>query len=320
MKLEDIYAPIREDLTEVERNLLAIAKVDIPFLAQLLEHILRKGGKRIRPALTLLAGKFYDYETRLLIPMATGIELLHTATLVHDDTVDSSVLRRGRPTINFLWGGARAVLIGDYLFAKASTFVANTENIRVMKLFAQVLAIISSGELQQSAADFNLRRRREHYYQWIGAKTACLFSAAAESGAILSRAPEEAISALRDYGYNVGIAFQLGDDILDFVGEETEMGKAVGADLSQGTLTLPTILFLEHYPQDRMVREILEKRNGEELKQVLERIRQPFIINECFSIASSFCSKAVKALEILPDNNIRQALSNLAEYCLRRQK
>ncbi len=320
MRLEDIYAPVKEDLAEVERNLIDTAGVDTPFLAQLLKHILGNEGKRIRPALTLLAGKFYDYEPRLLIPVATGMELLHTATLVHDDTLDNSVSRRGRPTISSLWGGKRAILVGDYLFAKAAAFVANAENMRVIKLFAQALVTISDGELQHSAADFNLRQRREHYYHWIGAKTACLFSAAAEAGAILSRAPEASISALRNYGYNLGMVFQLVDDILDFTGEEAEIGKPVGADLSQGILTLPAILFLERYPYMRIVVGILGKKAAEGLKQVIERIRQPAIIDECFDIASSFCTKAVAALEILPNNNIRQALSNLVDYCLRRQK
>ena len=320
MKLEDIYAPVKEDLTKVEHNLIITAEVDIPFLAQLLRHVLRNGGKRIRPALTLLAGKFYHYEPSLLIPAATGMELLHTATLVHDDIIDSSEVRRGRPTINFLWGGARAILVGDYLFAKAATLMTETENVRVIKLFAQTLATISGGELQHSAANFNLGKSLKYYYQWIEAKTACLFSATAEAGAILSQAPEAVVSALKDYGYNLGIAFQLIDDILDFTGKEAEMGKPVGADLSQGTLTLPTILFLKRYPQDQGVKEIIEKRDAKGLKQVIERIRQPAIINECFDIASSFCSKAVAALEILPSNEIRQALFNLVEYCLQRQK
>ncbi len=320
MKLENIYAPVRQELEEVERNLIAATEVDPPFLAQLLKHILINGGKRIRPALTLLCGKFYHYETSLLVPAATGIELLHTATLVHDDIVDNSEVRRGKPTINSLWGDATAILLGDYLFAQAATFVATTGNTRVIKLFSQTLAIITSGELEQGAADFNLRQKRQHYYRWISAKTACLFSAAAESGAILSQAPEGVILTLKEYGYNLGMAFQVVDDILDFIGDEREMGKPVAADLSQGVLTLPVILLLESYPKHKEIREVLEKKDTEVLKQVIEQIRQPSIINQCFNIASDFGSKAVSALQTLPDNNIREALFNLVEYCLQRKK
>lgn len=320
MELSSIYKPIREDLAKVEQNLAATANVHNPFLAQLLQYTLKNGGKRIRPALTLLAGKFYEFDARLLVPMATGVELLHTATLVHDDTVDESVTRRGRPTVHSLWGGTKAILLGDYLFAKAATFVATTENIRVIKLFAQTLAIISSGELQEAMATFDLKQVRKHYYQWIGAKTACLFATAAESGAIISQAPEEGISALRDYGYNLGMAFQLVDDILDFTGEEVEMGKPVGADLSQGTLTLPTIVFLECYPDDPLVRDILGKKDVKNLKLAIDRIRQPCIVKECFDIASDFRNRAIKSLERLPDNDHRQSLIGLVDYSLQRKR
>lgn len=319
MELSSIYEPIREDLAKVEQNLATTAGVDSPFLAKLLHHVLMNG-KRIRPALTLLAGKFYEFDARLLVPMATGVELLHTATLVHDDTVDKSLTRRGKPTIHSLWGKATAVLLGDYLFAKAATFVSATENMRAIKLFAQTLATISSGELREAIATFDLRQMREHYYQWIGAKTACLFSAAAESGAIVSRAPEAVISNLRDYGYNLGMAFQLVDDVLDFVGEEAELGKPVEADLSQGIITLPTVIFLERYPDDPLVRNILSRKDAESLRLAIDQIRQPSIIKECFDIASDFCHRALNALEGLPDNVLRQALIDLVDYGLHRKK
>lgn len=319
MELSSIYEPIREGLAEVEENLAATAKVDSPFLARLLKHVLQNGGKRIRPALTLLAGKFYKFDLKLLVSMATAVELLHTATLVHDDTVDKSLTRRGKPTVNSLWGGAKAVLLGDYLFAKAASFAASTENIRAIKVFAQTLTTISSGELRETVATFNVKQMREHYYQWIGAKTACLFAAAAESGAIVSQSPEEAISALRDYGYNLGMAFQLIDDILDFTGKEAEMGKPVGADLSQGTLTLPAILFLERYPGDSLVKDAVNKKDAKSLKLVIERIREPSILKECFDIASDFRNRAVKSLERLPGSGPHKALIALVDYSLQRK-
>lgn len=320
MQLVTIYEPIQKDLEGVEQTLRAIANVDNSFLGQLLNYILENGGKRIRPALTLLAGKFYDYDHSLLVPMAAAVELLHTATLVHDDTIDDSMMRRGKLTVNRLWGEARAVLFGDYLFAKAADLVASTGNMRAIKLFASTLMIISNGELRQTAATFDLRQTRGHYYQWIGAKTASLFSAAAESGATLSRSPEEAIGALRDYGYNLGMAFQIVDDILDFIGEEVEMGKPVGCDLNQGALTLPVICFLERYPDDDLVKRVFENEDAKSLKQVVERIRGSSLVEECFNVASDFCVKARQALTKFPDNPTRQSLLSLADYALQRKK
>jgi len=320
MELSSIYEHIREDLAKVEENLAATASVDNSFLARLLKHVLQDGGKRIRPALTLLAGKFSESYTEALVSMATGVELLHTATLVHDDIVDDSLTRRGKPTVHSYWGKSEAILLGDYLFAKAATFVASTENIRAIQLFAQTLATISGGELQHIVDTFDIKQIREHYFRWIGAKTACLFSTATESGAVVTHSSEKVISALKDYGYNVGIAFQLVDDVLDFTGEEAEMGKPVGADLSQGTLTLPTILFLERNPDDPLVKEAISERDVKRLRSAIDRIRHPSVLNECFDIASEFCAKALRALEVLPDNTSRQSLVELVEYGLRRRK
>ncbi len=320
MELSSIYEPIQEGLAEVEKNLVTTTDAGTPLLTQLLKHVLLNGGKRIRPALTLLAGKFHRSDIKALVSMATGVELLHTATLVHDDAVDDSLTRRGKATVHTLWGRNGAILLGDYLFAKAATFVASTENIRAIQLFAQTLATISSGELRQIMIAFDIKQMREHYYQWIGAKTACLFATATESGAIVSHSPEEVISALKDYGHNVGMAFQLVDDILDFTGEETEMGKPVGADLSQGVVTLPTILYLERHPDDSLVRDIIGTKDMKNLKLAIDRIRHPSILKECFDTTSEFCDKALKAIEILPDSISRKALTKLVDYGLRRKK
>ena len=195
MQLSQVYAPVQPDLIKVERQLKSISQVDFPRLAELLSYTL-SGGKGIRPALTLLSGKLYHYDLERLLPMATAVELMHTATLVHDDAIDNSSVRRGRPTINRLWGEDRAVLLGDYLFAKAGEFAAITSNLRVIRLFAQTLQIISSGELAQTIDAFKLEQTRDHYLERISGKTASLFSLATESGAILSHAPEESIEIL----------------------------------------------------------------------------------------------------------------------------
>ena len=325
MQLTEIYAPVQEDLARVDSQIKCVTEVKSLRLAELLRHILT-GGKGIRPALTLLSGKLYHYNLDLLLPMATAVELMHTATLVHDDAIDNSSVRRGRPTINRTWGEDKAVLLGDYLFAKAGEFAATTGNLRVITLFAQTLQIISSGELEQTFDAFNLEQTRDHYLDRISGKTASLFSLATQSGAILSQAPEESIQILKKYGHNLGIAFQVVDDMLDFTGTEAEMGKPIGSDLAQGTLTLPAMLLLELYPDDNPVKELFNNRNMPErdkqkrIKQALELVRNSSIAKQCYEVAADYCVKACQRLGWLPDNSSRQALNDLADLVISRRK
>ena len=321
MLLNTIYKSIQEDLVKVEDGLKSVSKVDFSWLAKLLGHSLEGSGKRIRPALTLLSAKFYDYNLDYLLPMAIAIELFHTATLVHDDAIDRSLVRRGRATINRLWGEDKAVLLGDYLFAKAGEFAANTQNLRVIKRLAQTIMTISSGELNQSFSAFNLEQTRQHYFQRISSKTASLFSLATESGAVLSQAPEKSVKALKGYGYNFGIAFQIVDDILDFIGTEEEMGKPIGSDLAQGTLTLPAMLLMERHPEDNPVTRLFQSGDKQEnIKLAIELVHNSSIIQECYSVASDYCSRACQSIELLPDNATRQALVALADYVVSRKR
>ena len=320
MKLSDIYKPVQDDILKVEQSLGDVMKVDNPILAQMLEYVLKGSGKRIRIALTLLSGKSYDYNLDLLIPMASAAELLHNATLVHDDIVDNSLIRHGKPTVCHAWDKTRALLLGDYLFAKAGRLVASTGNLRAIKLFAQTLMTISGGELRQTAYTFDLKYAREYYYSWIEAKTACLFVMATESGAVLSQSPVDVIEAMIDYGHNFGIAFQIVDDVLDFIGEESVMGKPVGSDLSEGTVTLPAILFAEANPDSDLLNSVISHKHTDDVALLLERIRNSSIIDECLAIAMDYCSKACQALEVLPDNSARQSLSDLANFVVQRRK
>ena len=321
MPLSTIYQPVEEDLAKVDDWLRSVTEVDFPWLGELLDYSLKGGGKRIRPALTLLSGKFYDYNLSSLLPMASAVELMHTATLVHDDAIDKSLVRRGRPTVNQVWGEDKAVLLGDYLFAKAGEFAADTQNLRVIKLFAQTLEIISAGEMNQAFNAFNLEQTHQQYLQRISSKTASLFSLATESGAILSQAPEKSVKVLEEYGYNLGIAFQIVDDILDYISTEEEMGKPIGSDLAQGTLTLPAMLILERYPEDNPVKRFFQNRDTREnIKLALESVRNSSIVQECYQIASDYCSKACRNLNLLPDNASRRALIELADYVVGRKR
>ena len=320
MELSQIYESIQEDLAKVKDELRSISKVDFPWLSDQLRYVVKGGGKGIRPALTLLAGKFYNYNLTYLLPMAAAIELMHTSTLVHDDAIDKSSIRRGKPTINKLWGDDPAVLLGDYLFAKAGVCVSDTQSLRVIKLFSQTLMTISSGELNQYFAAFNLEQSREQYFQRIARKTASLFALATESGAILSEAPEESVEVLKEYGYNLGIAFQIVDDVLDFVSTKEVLGKPAGSDLAQGTLTLPAMLLLERYPEDNPVKRLFENKDKGNIELAIELVRNSSIIPECYKIASDYCSRACQNLNLLPENTSRQTLTELADYIINRKE
>ncbi len=322
LKLSDIYGPVQEDLARVEDKLRSLSRVDPPELAMLLDYSLPSSGKRLRPILTLLSGQFYDYNLGLLLPMAAAVELLHTATLIHDDAIDNSVTRRGRPTVFKVWGAEKAVLLGDYLFAEAGALTAITNNLRVIKLFAQTLKTISTGELNQAFNSFNLSQGREEYFLRVARKTASLFAMSTESGSALSGAPEKSVQILIDYGYNLGVAFQVVDDILDFVSTEEEMGKPVGSDLGQGTLTLPAMLLLERYPENNPVRVIFEKRVADRasIEKAIQMVRDSTIIDDCYKVASEYIARARRDLHLLPDRPARQSFLNIAEYVLSRKK
>ena len=321
MELSKICEPVQEELDEVEVRLRLISNVDFGHLSELLDYSLKGTGKRIRPVLTLLSGKFYDYNLDYLLPMATAVEVMHNATLVHDDAIDNSSVRRGRPTINTLWGVEKAVLLGDYLFAEAGALTATTENNRVIKRFADTLRTISSGEINQAYNAFNLNQSRQEYIERIAKKTASLFTMSTESGAVLSQAPEESVQILMAYAYNLGIAFQIVDDILDFTGTEEELGKPMGSDLAQGTLTLPAMLLLKHYPENNPVQRLFESRvEDDNISKAIEMVRNSSIIQECYQVASDYCTKACHDLEQLPDNDSRKSLLDLADFITSRNK
>lgn len=311
-----MYHLIQPQMVQVEETLNQVARNAPADMGEPLSYVLKTGGKRVRPALTLLAGKFHNYNVEALVYAAAAMELLHTATLVHDDTLDGSNLRRGKASVNHLWGSSQAVLLGDYLFATSARMTSETENVRVMKLFAQTLMNICGGELQESLNPFN--QSRERYLQAIGNKTASLLSAAAETGAVLSDAPEVVVQSLKDYGYNLGVAFQIVDDILDFTGDKETLGKPVGIDLSRGVYTLPVILTLEGSEGDS-VREVLSKDRQMGAELLMEMVRNSSVIDDCYRVVQSFCDQACSALKQVPRNSVCDCLTDLAGYVAQRK-
>ncbi|MBI2952863.1 MAG: polyprenyl synthetase family protein [Chloroflexi bacterium] len=323
MPVASIFSTVQEDLEKVEAKLQSIADVEYPVLSALLRHILNTGGKRLRPALALLSAKFHCYDLETLIPLASALELLHTATLVHDDIIDNATTRRGASTLNTIVDGRSTILIGDYLFARSAAFAAESDNLRVMKIFARTLTKICDGELRNMLGSDDLDHTRREYYRKIESKTAALFVAAVESGSVLSNAPENEIQALVSYGHSVGTAFQIVDDILDFVGDERKMGKPVGSDLRQGTVTLPAIYLLESRPNDVELRRLMRHHGDfpdreEGIKRLIETIANSSAIASARNEALDFVQQAKKALFVLPDNKYRRALADLADYVIER--
>jgi geranylgeranyl pyrophosphate synthase len=319
VKVGLLYGPVQEDLALVEATFESLKQVDYAPLTEMLELVLGGGGKLLRPALTLLAGRFGVYDLGLLVPLAASVELLHTASLVHDDVIDNANTRRGRPTVNSVFANATTVMLGDYMFAHAADQVACTGNIRVIRLFSKTLMMMTKGEIGQDLTAYDSRQTVRDYLQRIGGKTASLFATACENGAIVAQESEEWVEALRTYGYNFGMAFQIVDDILDFTGDEAEMGKPVGSDLMQGTLTLPSLLLMERYPRGNPVQKFFARPRKELLTQAVEMVRESDIPQESYEMARSFCARAHEALSVLPDGPARQALYNLTDYVLERR-
>ena len=316
-----IYAPIEAELALVDDKLRSLAPAEVGHLRPLLEYVAETGGKRVRPAITLLAGHFYPHEPDKLVLMAGAVELLHLATLIHDDTVDDSSTRRGRATIGSVWGHHVAVLFGDYVFATSATFVCDTDNIRIMRRFSETIMDLASGELIEYFGSFDATQARDLYNDRIYRKTASLFCTAGESGALLASGPESEVQAMRRYGYNIGMAYQVGDDLLDFEGDETDLGKPVGSDLLHGVLTLPTIMLEERYPQDSPVAELFRDRdNPAKLQRVIDMIHNSNIIRDCEGVVQDYCNRACEELNVMPEGEARRSLQELAEYVYHRRR
>ena len=313
------HVPIQEDLAQVEENLRSLSGADFVPLGSLLGHVFEASGKHMRPGVTILASRIHPGPREAPILMATAVELLHIATLIHDDTVDNASVRRGRATVSTVWGPQIAVLVGDYVFATSATFVCDTKNIRVIRRFSETIMELATGELMERFAAFDANQTRQQYEERIYNKTACLFATAAESGAVLSSAQEVTVQAMKRYGKNLGMAFQVVDDILDFEATADEMGKPVGNDLAQGTLTLPAILLLERYPKDNPVVALFQGKDPEEnRRKALEMVHNSSIIADSYAVAADFCHEALDALAPLPDSTCKQALHEVADYVLER--
>jgi geranylgeranyl pyrophosphate synthase len=313
---------VHDDLLRVEDKMRVMGAGAYGPLAEAFLRLLGSGGKRLRPALALAAYRFFaPAVSEGSVALAAAVETLHNATLVHDDLIDGALLRRGNVTLNATWGKGATVLAGDYLFARAAGFAAETGNVRVVQLFAETLRIICEGELRQLFSSGQWQQPKDTYYQRIFAKTASLFASATRSGAILAAASSDEEQTLYDYGYHLGMAFQIVDDILDYTGDEATLGKPVGGDLRQGIVTLPFFYFLAAHPTPDTVLARLAGRtpqNGEGINEVISEVRDSPAVAQAAHEARDFAAQAQADLQGLPSGIFRDALHDLADFVVAR--
>ena len=320
MSAVTFFSPVTQEVKLVEDRMRAQADNSHPDLHAALEHLLAAGGKRIRPTLGLLVGNMLGAPLDKIVTLGAAVELLHTATLVHDDLIDGAMLRRGLPTLNTRWAPPATVLTGDFLFARAAKLAAETDHLPLMKLFSETLAIIVNGELTQMFTSRGLINR-ENYENRIYAKTASLFEMTARASAMVCTDEENVIEAMRDFGYQVGMAFQIVDDILDFTGNQSAVGKPLGSDLLNGLVTLPAIYYAEANPNDP---DVLSVPNGgwsntENMTRLVNNIRASDAPRKAMSDAEQHVDRAIARLEDFEPCEERDALENLARYIVDRK-
>jgi geranylgeranyl pyrophosphate synthase len=312
--------PVQQQIKLVEERMRAQAAESRPDTRAALEHLLASGGKRVRPTVVLLVGNMLGAPEDKLVTLGASVEMLHTATLVHDDLIDGSLLRRGMPTLNARWSPAATVLTGDYLFARAAKLAAETDHLALMKLFAETLATIVNGELTQMFTSRGLINR-DNYFQRIYAKTASLLEMATCSAAMISPVDNNVIETMRVFGYEIGMAFQIVDDILDFTGNQIAVGKPLGSDLLQGLVTLPAIHYAEKYPDDPDVILLTEGGwgNQDRMERLVNAIRSSDAIQKSMREAEDFIQRALEKLSSFHPGTERSALENLAKYIIDRK-
>jgi geranylgeranyl pyrophosphate synthase len=310
---------VRPSLDEVEERMRARIGEHHAALDSAIDHLLSSGGKRVRPTVVLLTAALFGGDRSRAVTLAAAIEMLHTATLVHDDLIDGALLRRGTPTLNAQWTPGATVLTGDYIFARAAHLAAQTGSLVVMEMFAETLMTIVGGEINQLFHSRSGDLRRD-YFDRIYAKTASLFEVSTEAAAVLSGAPAPQVALAKTVGYNLGIGFQIVDDVLDFVGNQEEVGKPVASDLRQGLLTLPALLAVDsRHVDDDFIDAILQRRlDPTALEDLIWQVRTSDAIARSLDEARAYVRRAQDALASLPACRERDALSELAAYIVQR--
>jgi octaprenyl-diphosphate synthase len=320
--LKPILHLVAEDMAAVNRIILDKAISDVELIPKLAHHLIDSGGKRLRPMLTIAAAKLVGCQGQAHVAMAAAVEFMHTATLLHDDVVDESDVRRGKKSARILWGNQASVLVGDFLLGQAFRMMVEVGSLAGLRILSHAAAVIAEGEVMQLAASKNMATTEDEYLAIINSKTAALFSAAAEVGPALAERPAEEQAALRSYGRNLGIAFQLVDDALDYAGESERLGKSVGDDFREGKITLPVILaFRRGSEAEREFwrRTLVEGQTDEaSLGEAIQLVKRHRTIEATFERARTYGAMAKDALAIFPESVPRRALLDVVSFCVSR--
>jgi octaprenyl-diphosphate synthase len=322
--MTDFMKLVEKDLNKLEFSIDKLISTKIGFIKEIVNYIIKSGGKRVRPILVILSAKLCGYRGEKYIPFAAIIEFIHTATLLHDDVVDNARTRRGASTVNTVWGNEPSVLVGDFLYSRSFELMSREGNPEILKIISQATTALSEGEILEIIKTANIDTTEKDYFEIIGNKTAILFSAACEIGAILGNVTPKQRNALRNFGYKLGIAFQLRDDILDYTSYDDVLGKRVGTDLKEGKVTLPFIHALKSASENEKlsVAKILKKRtitqkDFEWVSRLMEKYNG---IGYASAATEKYLEGAKKHLDHFPASQYKNALLSLADSMLKREK
>ena len=320
--LDALGALVGEDLKAVNALILERMQSPVSLIPQLAGHIIAAGGKRLRPMLTLAAARLCGYTGERHIALAASVEFIHTATLLHDDVVDESDLRRGLDTANAVWGNKPSVLVGDFLFSRAFQLMVDDGSLEVLRILSNASAVIAEGEVRQLVTSNNMTTTEEDYLEVIRSKTAALFAAACRIGAVVADRPSSEAEALGRYGRSLGIAFQLVDDVLDYHARQAELGKTVGDDFREGKVTLPVVLAYQRGNEEERAfwRRCLEEleQSDEDLQRAIALMEHYGTLTESLKRARRYADEARRALGVFPDTVERKALAEVVDFCVQR--
>lgn len=322
MKLAEIYLQVKHDLNIIEQELERAIISNSDTLTEASTHILKAGGKRIRPVFVLLGGQFGNYRIEDLKHIAVPLELIHMGSLVHDDVIDDADLRRGKQTIKAKWDNRVAIYTGDYIFGKAIEIASYFENPEIHLLLANAMMEMCLGEVEQIQDQYDWEQNLRIYLRRIKRKTALLFAVSCKLGAMAANAERRVQKSLYEFGYNVGMSFQITDDILDFIGTEKQLGKPAGSDLLQGNLTVPALHAMHHHQH---IKEMIystvsrEMNPNVDMTEIIEEIKNSGSIEYSLDLSDRYLKKALKALATLPNIKAKEHLHEVAEYIGRRK-
>lgn len=323
--LSRLFASIESDLEQVDILFKERATSGLNILNTASMHALGSPGKRLRTALTLLSGKMNHYRLDKLLFLSVAFEMVHLATLIHDDIVDKALTRRGHPTVNAIWGDQVAILLGDYYLAKTAGLIADVEDFRIDRLFSDTVATVCEGTIIELMTAGQVNLTLQSYYEKISHKTACLIAACCKGGAIVGGASDQDIELMYTYGLNLGIAFQIIDDILDYTEDQSTIGKPAGNDLRQGLVTLPLIYALQEHPQNghhQQVQKMLNEANHDEqeIREIIDWVLSGGNVERAQKDAYAYADKAREALDHFPASPDRAVLEEVIDFVVQRKR